>query len=511
MENLHLLKLGRGSYYDRNINIVSWTSDSKVIVGRYCSIARDCTFLLNANHRPDWVTTSTMLRGQVSPELDEYLNHTLGHNSSSGDIVIGNDVWIGLGSIIMSGVKIGDGAVIASGSVVVKDVKPYTVVGGNPAQFLYTRFPADVVKKLLEIKWWDWPDQTVREFSDLLWSANIIKFVDLGSKIIANPVRLVEIDQDETMIRIVNDTSKTIEAEVIAIETYTGLTQYKTRLDLLPDVLFYVWEPFAWKDRTFKIYDMETDSLLLEVKPDTSDHISLEEVDRDQYLKKLAKVEEFKDLNASIMIILGEHIFSHVYSDYVDVEDGDVVVDVGFNMGLFSLRALNNGAKIIHGFEPNHKIVNAINTIYPDPDKVIINECAVSDRTGTILFYDVIGSIASSATFDNGTAIDKYYVKCINLYDYIIEHEIGQIDFLKVDCEGEEYRIFESIPDEYFANNVSKILLEFHQNSGPEVQGLINKLERTGFEWKYSDGAGAQSEVGLIYAKKLRPKTKYNI
>jgi acetyltransferase-like isoleucine patch superfamily enzyme len=94
MENLHLLKTGRGTYFDRNINILSWTNDSKVIVGRYCSIARDCTFLLNANHRPDWVTTSTMLLGLVNPEIDEYLNHTLGHNSSRGDIVIGNDVWI---------------------------------------------------------------------------------------------------------------------------------------------------------------------------------------------------------------------------------------------------------------------------------------------------------------------------------------------------------------------------------------------------------------------------------
>jgi acetyltransferase-like isoleucine patch superfamily enzyme len=78
MENLHLLKTGRGTYFDRNINILSWTNDSKVIVGRYCSIARDCTFLLNANHRPDWVTTSTMLLGLVNPNIVSYDDVTPG-------------------------------------------------------------------------------------------------------------------------------------------------------------------------------------------------------------------------------------------------------------------------------------------------------------------------------------------------------------------------------------------------------------------------------------------------
>jgi virginiamycin A acetyltransferase len=75
---------------------------------------------------------------------------------SKGDIHIGNDVWIGYNATIMAGVTIGDGAIIATNSTVVKDVAPYSVVGGNPAQEIRKRFPEEVIAKLLELKWWDW-------------------------------------------------------------------------------------------------------------------------------------------------------------------------------------------------------------------------------------------------------------------------------------------------------------------------------------------------------------------
>ena len=90
-----------------------------------------------------------------------------------GDTVIGNDVWIGYDCLIMPGVKIGNGAIISSRSVVVSDVPPYTVVGGNPAKVIKERFPADVVQALEEIAWWDWPIEKISRHLAVIVSADV--------------------------------------------------------------------------------------------------------------------------------------------------------------------------------------------------------------------------------------------------------------------------------------------------------------------------------------------------
>lgn len=176
MENEHLLKMGRGSYYDRNIYIISWTDEYLLIVGRYCSIGRESKFFLHANHRPDWITTSSQLLGPVTPEINEMLLRK-GHPECKGDIVIENDVWIGAHSSVMSGVTIGNGAVVAANSVVTKDVPPYAIVAGNPAEVKKYRFSPREIDMLLEIQWWNWPEEKIRRESVLLWSGNITEFI----------------------------------------------------------------------------------------------------------------------------------------------------------------------------------------------------------------------------------------------------------------------------------------------------------------------------------------------
>lgn len=266
MENLHLLTTGRGTYYDRNINIMSWTDESKIIVGRYCSIARDCTFILNANHRPDWVTTSTMLRGPVTPELDKYLNTELGHNSSRGDIVIGNDVWIGTKAIISSGVHIGDGAVIAAGSLVTKNVAPYSVVGGNPAQLLYYRFAPEVNAKLLEIKWWDWPESRIQELSKFLWSNDIMAFIGRALYDIDN-VKKVEIGRVDKN-RIVyywNVTTQPVKVVVKLVE-HDGTVKYEEAIELFPDIEYFTVPYASEQDLRFIIFDSSQQNILDETE-----------------------------------------------------------------------------------------------------------------------------------------------------------------------------------------------------------------------------------------------------
>jgi virginiamycin A acetyltransferase len=177
MENQHLLKLSKGTYFDRNINIISWSDDYKVNVGKYCSIGRECNFFLHANHRPDWVTTSSMLWGPVSKEIED-MHFRLGHPTCKGDINIGNDVWIGAKATIMSGVTIHSGAVIASGAVVAKDVPPYAIVVGNPGKVIKYRFTEEQIQDLLEMEWWNWGESKIRNNALLMWSDDIDGFIN---------------------------------------------------------------------------------------------------------------------------------------------------------------------------------------------------------------------------------------------------------------------------------------------------------------------------------------------
>jgi Acetyltransferase (isoleucine patch superfamily) len=158
------IEIGDYTYYDdpedsenfeRNVLYHYDFIGDRLIIGKFCAIARGVKFIMNgANHKLGGISTYPF---QIFGNGWEKVMPTLADLPYKGDTVIGNDVWIGYDTLIMPGVKIGDGAIVAARSVVVKDVPPYTIVGGNPAQVIKQRFSSEVIAKLLEIKWWDWP------------------------------------------------------------------------------------------------------------------------------------------------------------------------------------------------------------------------------------------------------------------------------------------------------------------------------------------------------------------
>ena len=134
----------------------------KLIIGKFCSIACGTKFLFNcANHTLKSRSTYTFPLFYEEWELEKSNITTAWDNK--GDIVIGNDVWIGYEAVIMAGVHIGDGAIIAARAVVTKDVPPYTIVGGTPAKEIRKRFDAEVIQQLLMLKWWDWSADNIRQ------------------------------------------------------------------------------------------------------------------------------------------------------------------------------------------------------------------------------------------------------------------------------------------------------------------------------------------------------------
>ncbi|WP_088834527.1 streptogramin A O-acetyltransferase Vat(I) [Paenibacillus tyrfis] len=125
---------------------------TKLIIGKFCSIAPEVRFMMDGgNHRMDGSTFPFNIFGngweKHTPSLEQL--------PIKGDTIVGNDVWIGRRATIMPGVRIDDGAIIAAEAVVVKDVEPYTIVGGNPAREIRKRFSPEVIQELLDIKWWD--------------------------------------------------------------------------------------------------------------------------------------------------------------------------------------------------------------------------------------------------------------------------------------------------------------------------------------------------------------------
>ena len=134
----------------------------KLVIGKFCSIACGAKFIFNsANHTLSSLSTYPFPIFFEEWELDR--KDVANAWDNKGNIVIGNDVWIGYEAVIFAGVTIGDGAIIGTRAVVTKDVSPYTIVGGVPAKLIRKRFSENVINTLLEIKWWDWSREKISE------------------------------------------------------------------------------------------------------------------------------------------------------------------------------------------------------------------------------------------------------------------------------------------------------------------------------------------------------------
>lgn len=156
------------TYGLETLTILEWGEGASLTIGKFTSIAMYCEIQLGGNHRHDWISMYPF--GHLyGAELgrDTYS----GHPMSKGDVKIGNDVWIGRKARIMSGVTIGDGAVVGAYSVVTKDVKPYEIVAGNPATHRKFRFPPDIVELLQKLAYWDLPPHQVKEIVPTLCTA----------------------------------------------------------------------------------------------------------------------------------------------------------------------------------------------------------------------------------------------------------------------------------------------------------------------------------------------------
>jgi virginiamycin A acetyltransferase len=175
--------IGDYTYYDDFENVNNFEQNvkyhfdfigDKLIIGKFCMIASDVKFIMNgANHLTKSISSYPFaIFGEDWKDAMEGKQYP-----NKGNTEIGNDVWIGFNSTIMPGVKIGDGAIIATNSTLTKNVEPYTIVGGNPAKEIKKRFSQDQIEKLLEIKWWNWEIEKITKNVKKLTSDNFEELI----------------------------------------------------------------------------------------------------------------------------------------------------------------------------------------------------------------------------------------------------------------------------------------------------------------------------------------------
>ena len=157
--------------FERNVLYHFPFIGDRLIIGKFCALARGIKFIMNgANHHLNGISTYPF---QIFGNGWERLPPEAVQSPYKGDTVIGNDVWIGYEAVILPGVRIGDGAIVAAKSVVVNDVEPYTIVGGNPARCIRQRFDPNIAQSLQEIAWWDWTIEKISRNLESIVAANV--------------------------------------------------------------------------------------------------------------------------------------------------------------------------------------------------------------------------------------------------------------------------------------------------------------------------------------------------
>ena len=156
-------------------------SPEKLIMGKFCQIAHGVRFITSsANHNMSGFSTFPFNNFMMTPETTvAEIQAMFQVSEKKGDTIIGNDVWIGMEAVIMPGVMVGDGAIIGARSVVVKDVEPYTIVGGNPAKPLKKRYDEKTIASLLKIQWWNWPVEKIESNLDTILGTDVEKLASL--------------------------------------------------------------------------------------------------------------------------------------------------------------------------------------------------------------------------------------------------------------------------------------------------------------------------------------------
>lgn len=278
-------------------------------------------------------------------------------------------------------------------------------------------------------------------------------------------------------------------------ETFTGSLDYSEEMILSPGIGYWTGLPFRSKTRYAKFIDLESSEIVglfsLDGVLDFNDYSILSKFK--EIGKELTTQEKY-----NLSSVLNEIMIEKVYdNDFLKVSRGDVVVDIGFNMGIFSLDSLKYGPKKIIAFEPTPDLVNIYNSHFNFPE-ISLYPFAVSDKEEKIYFYqNYLSGLSSTIPSKADESHKKIEVDSIVLWNFLSSIGISEINFLKMDCEGAEIEIFDSMSDENLSK-IEKMVVEFHYNL-EHISELVERIKRCGFQVLIKENS---ENLIILYAKK---------
>ena len=251
--------------------------------------------------------------------------------------------------------------------------------------------------------------------------------------------------------------------KIKVLDSYTGLFAWSDLMKISPGGGYFFSYPVSSRYITFEIVDSETLESFLKINLFYQNLPSIEDFD---FYKKLNNYEyegRGEDLWAAYPLY--DIFINKCYKkDKCSVRENDIVFDIGSNLGFFSYHAICEGAKKVYSFEPGISQYKSMVKNFGDLPPLQLENLAVSDKEGEINFYihPSLSVMSSTSIEEMGQSPEEYVIsrcKSINLYEYCLRNNIDRIDYLKMDCEGAEYKIIDSLPKEFLINSISKICL----------------------------------------------------
>ena len=291
-----------------------------------------------------------------------------------------------------------------------------------------------------------------------------------------------------------SNTDHDVKINAKIVDEYTGFVFYDHSFFINNKYKFHTNHAYSLPNQIFRIYDFETKELLLEKKTNVNDVTDVKKLKAEN--KNLIEQipEDFKThstLGFSFFEIYNRQTYSF---KNCKIEKGDLVFDIGSCMGLFSRYAFQNGASEVHAFEPNKELEGVFVSLNKDFNYFYSNKAVHSKPVSFQKSEDLLNSeVIEGGSFGSN----------INLNDYIKEKNITKIDYLKIDIEGSEYDLFETLDENFLCNNVKKMAIEYHSNSDNRIAKILNKLKKLGFTYQFEFQNGASQELGMLYAWKI--------
>lgn len=283
------------------------------------------------------------------------------------------------------------------------------------------------------------------------------------------------------------------------IDGYTGLCSYSEFMEVSKGFRYFLSHPVKVYHRRFEIWNSEETLLYLKIDLLDDFATNLEKLDIYGSLKEF-KYKNKKDKDPALPLY--EIFCTGIYNrgERCQVKEEDVVFDIGGNLGIFSYYSICSGASEVHCFEPSPGSYNSIVNNFKF-DNLFVEECAVTSYDGEIEFYNNDNNSINSSAHVNNEGSNKILCRCINLQNYINSKKIDRIDYLKIDCEGAEYEIIETLDEEFLSTSVRNMCIEYHLNSDGRIFPMIEKLEKCGFEIEFEHNPEQINyEMGIFYA-----------